>query len=203
MTETSAPHRRRHARTRQAILDAARQIIAERGADGLSMRELADRIDYSPSGLYEYFHSKDELIATLCGEGFDALAQRLQAAQEIPGASASERVVAVGLAYIAFGAENPDRYKLMFNSRPPIPLSLEMVATGASFGVLVQVVRDGVEAGEFRGGTGYGALEQAYYLWALVHGQVMLGLAQFYGSPTGFAALNQRVLEEAVVGLRA
>ena len=202
MTQPSAPQRRRHARTRQAILDAAQQIIAERGADALSMRELADRIDYSPSGLYEYFRSKDELVAALCDESFNALAARLDAAQNLPGASASERVVAVGLAYLAFAAENPDRYRLMFNSRSPQPVTLEQIGEQPSFGVLVQVVRDGVAAGEFRTSPGYGVLEEAYQACALVHGQAMLGLAMFYGSPTDFAALNRRVLEEHTAGLR-
>ncbi len=203
MTETSAPHRRRHARTRQAILDAAQQIIAERGAEGLSMRELADRIDYSPSGLYEYFRSKDELVATLCETGHAALAQRLQAAQDLRNASAAERVVAVGLAYLEFAAENPDRYRMMVNTRSPEPVSLEHVGTSPSFAVLVRCVHDGVESGEFWTQKGYGVLEQAYYLWALVHGQAMLGLTMFSGSPTDFNVLNRRVLEEVAAGLRA
>ena len=203
MTEPNAPHRRRYARTRQAILNAAQQIVAERGIEGLSMRELADRIDYSPSGLYEYFRSKDELVATLCVEGHAALAQHLQTAQNLPGASASDRLVAVGLAYLAFAAENPDRYRMMFNTRSPEPVSLEHVSTSPSFGVLVRVVHDGVETGEFWTQKGYGVLEQAYYLWALVHGQAMLGLTMFSGSPTDFDVLNRRVLEEVAAGLRA
>lgn len=167
------------------------------------MRELADRIDYSPSGLYEYFRSKEELVTTLCDEGHGVLAQRLQAAQELPGATASERVIAVGLAYLAFAAENPDRYRMMFNTRPPEPSSLELVSGSPSFGVLAQAVRGGVETGEFRPRPGYGVLEMAYHAWVVVHGQAMLGLTQFYGSPTNFASLNERVLEETVASLRA
>ena len=52
-----------YARTQQAILDAARAIIHEQGPDKLSMRAIADRIDYSPAGLYEYYGSKEEIIA--------------------------------------------------------------------------------------------------------------------------------------------
>ena len=61
----TAPRTKRHLRTKQAILDAARQIIAEEGPAALSMRALADRIDYSAAGLYEYFGSKEEIIAAV------------------------------------------------------------------------------------------------------------------------------------------
>jgi AcrR family transcriptional regulator len=55
MMDELTPRQRRHLRTKDAILDAARQIIAEEGADNLSMRGIAERIDYSAAGLYEYF----------------------------------------------------------------------------------------------------------------------------------------------------
>ncbi|NJN55580.1 MAG: helix-turn-helix transcriptional regulator, partial [Anaerolineae bacterium] len=54
------PRERRHLRTKDAILDAARLIIKEQGADALSIRAIAEQIDYSPAGLYEYFGSKEE-----------------------------------------------------------------------------------------------------------------------------------------------
>ena len=53
----SQTRRKRHIRTKQAILDAALEIISEDGPNALSMRNLADRIDYSAAGIYEYFAS--------------------------------------------------------------------------------------------------------------------------------------------------
>ncbi len=61
--------RRRHVRTKQAILDAALEIVIQNGPAALSMRSLAERIDYSPAGLYEYFSSKEEIISAVCDEG--------------------------------------------------------------------------------------------------------------------------------------
>ena len=64
------PRERRYARTRQEILDAAMELVQEKGPDKLSMRELARRVDYSPAGLYEYYENKDEIIvASLTGSG--------------------------------------------------------------------------------------------------------------------------------------
>ena len=77
MTSTDSPRVRRQQRTRRAILDAARQIINEKGPVALSMRALARHIDYSPAGLYEYFDGKDAIIKAVCGEGQDLLAGRM------------------------------------------------------------------------------------------------------------------------------
>ncbi|MCB0147914.1 MAG: TetR/AcrR family transcriptional regulator, partial [Caldilineaceae bacterium] len=75
----STPRTKRRLRTKQAILDAARAIIVEDGLPALSMRTLADRIDYSPAGLYEYFGGKEEIVAAVCDEGqhylFEAMDQ--------------------------------------------------------------------------------------------------------------------------------
>ncbi len=61
MTKLS-PQARRQAQTRQNIMTNARRMIVEQGTHFLSIRALADRIDYTPVALYKYFSSKDELI---------------------------------------------------------------------------------------------------------------------------------------------
>ena len=75
----ATPRQRRQARTRQTILDAAVEIIDERGAEALSLREVARRADYSPAGLYEYFDGKEAIAAAVCDEGFARLALRMDA----------------------------------------------------------------------------------------------------------------------------
>lgn len=57
MEDTLTPRERRAQRTRDAILEAARGIISKKGVEALSIRSIADAIDYSPAGLYEYFGS--------------------------------------------------------------------------------------------------------------------------------------------------
>ena len=118
----STPRERRYARTRQAILDAARQLIAEQGLDKFSLRELARRVDYSPAGLYEYFSSKDEIVTAVAAEGFDRLSAYLdRVASDLPPA---ERLVAIGLAYVGFAHNNPDYFTLMFSDLPSRRTSL-------------------------------------------------------------------------------
>jgi len=59
----------RQADTRKAILQTALELIAEKGLDKLSLREIARRVGYSPAGLYEYFDSKEGILLTLAEEG--------------------------------------------------------------------------------------------------------------------------------------
>ena len=56
---------RRQERTRDEILSAALELVIEHGMDKLQMRQIADRVDYSIGGLYEYFSGKDEIIAAI------------------------------------------------------------------------------------------------------------------------------------------
>src|SRR5205807_9212512 len=105
---------RRRARTAQALLDAAMEIIAERGVEALSMREIAQRIEYSPSGLYEYYASKDEILDALRQRGFVQLTEHIEHA--VQGNTAVERLYELALAYLEFARQNRNLYLLMFYS---------------------------------------------------------------------------------------
>ena len=109
-----SPRQRRQVRTRQAILDAARQIVTEKGASGLSLREVARRIDYSPAGLYEYFGSKDEILAAVRLEGQQRFAQHLLGVDK--SLDAFDYLVELGLAYVRFGMKNPEHFMLLFST---------------------------------------------------------------------------------------
>ena len=62
---TQTPASRRREKVRQTILEAAERVFAEEGYEGLSIRRLAEEIDYSPSAIYKYFASKTELVGCL------------------------------------------------------------------------------------------------------------------------------------------
>src|SRR5215468_10860449 len=70
---------------RQQILDAAREILIRDGYDSLSMRRVAERIDYSPTAIYLHFKDKQELVFSLCEETFAKLVRELEGlAREFP-----------------------------------------------------------------------------------------------------------------------
>ncbi|HQR60160.1 MAG TPA: TetR/AcrR family transcriptional regulator [Methylophilaceae bacterium] len=98
--------------TRTAILDAARELFIERGVEAVTMREIARRVDYSPTAIYLHFKDKEALIRELCDTDFLALAQELRAIERI--ADPIERLRLLGLGYVRFAVAHPNHYRLMF-----------------------------------------------------------------------------------------
>jgi AcrR family transcriptional regulator len=105
--------RRERARrgTRQNILTAAREIAAGEGWQGVTMRKVAELIEYSPPTIYEYFNSKDDILLALRTEGFEQFANYLRIAMESE-ADPRERLLKMGDAYWDFAMQNPELYQI-------------------------------------------------------------------------------------------
>ncbi|GER91890.1 hypothetical protein KDW_60520 [Dictyobacter vulcani] len=201
MAEKQTPRERRRARTAQAILDAALAIIAEQGLQALSIREIAQRIEYSPSGLYEYYASKDEILDALIAQG---LAQLNEMLAHVPsGESASEWLFAIGEAYLAFAREHEQLYALIFGhifSPSGLVTSLDQLQHNSAYGQLRHCIQTGVERGAFILPSGESIEQQVYSTWALLHGLAMLRMTRV-SAVTGIDAINQQVLRSAFAHL--
>ncbi|WP_120291411.1 TetR/AcrR family transcriptional regulator [Paraburkholderia sp. BL23I1N1] len=101
---------------RERILDAARRIVMREGFAALSMRKIADAIEYSPATLYLHFASRDEIAQALCAEGYAQLLQTFVPLAQI--ADPTERLKALGRAYVAFGVAHRETYRLIFMEDP-------------------------------------------------------------------------------------
>src|SRR5207244_10630367 len=66
-------HERDRQAVRRAILDAARDLFVSQGYQNVSIRKIAERIEYSPAAIYGYFPSKDDIFFALAEEGFRLL----------------------------------------------------------------------------------------------------------------------------------
>jgi AcrR family transcriptional regulator len=192
-----APRERRHQRTRRAILDAARELIIERGITGLTLREIARRVDYSPAGIYEYFGSLREIVEELREMGFVLFGAYLaRVPATLPPA---ERMVELGMAYLAFAQQHPEEFQLIFTSFTSELLTLEKLRKRSpTFGVVAQVVADGIAAGVFRPREGYGVDEMAYHGWATAHGLAMLRVHHMRDAMQDLDIVHRRILEEMV-----
>jgi AcrR family transcriptional regulator len=197
-----SPRQRRHARTRQSILDAARGLLVEQGVDGLSMREIARRIDYSPAGLYEYFDGKDAILAAICEEGNARLGSVMDRVPE--GLAPEDRLVALGLAYLDFAFANAEHYKLMFATALSAPITKppESGADGP-YGTLQNAIQHGIDMGAFTCRPNFGMQEMAYAAWALVHGIAMLRLTRLGREGPDIRKTDQALLSNLVRGLAA
>ena len=101
---------------RERILDAARRIVVREGFAALSMRKIADAIEYSPATLYLHFESRDEIARALCTEGYAQLLSSFEPLAQI--ADPAERLRALARAYVAFGVAHPETYRLIFMENP-------------------------------------------------------------------------------------
>lgn len=167
---------------RQEILDAAREMFATEGYKNVSMRKIADKIEYSPTTIYLYFKDKADLFHQICEETFARLARRLSEinAEETDTLKALRK----GLrAYVEFGLEHPNHYEVTFIT----PLienvesdehSFEGSLGEQAFGFLKKCVSDAISAGKIKSGN-VDLISQT--LWAGVHGltSLLIGHSNF------------------------
>ena len=112
---TSAERRARERQELQErILDAARELFARHGYEAVTLRKIAEAIEYTPAAIYGHFRDKDELIRTLCKRDFDVFSTRLASLASV--ADPLERLRRLGHEYIRFAVEHPQHYRLMFMS---------------------------------------------------------------------------------------
>src|SRR5512140_227507 len=102
---------------RQRILDAARELFVRDGYDAVTMRKIADTIEYSPTAIYLHFADKESLVRAMCEEDFLALARAFQRISKEP--DPVERLRKIGHAYVDFATGHPNHYRLMFMTPKP------------------------------------------------------------------------------------
>ena len=158
---------RRHSQTRDEILAAAREVLAERGVADLSLREIARRADFSPAALYKYFDNKDEVIGALADGAMHALVEAFTAVPaDLPP---DRRAVELGVLYLQFSRDHPADVAVIEmheSTAHPQPLTDDHAALEEA---VVGVFRNGLDAGVFTGGEQEAEM-MAYGAWALVQG---------------------------------
>lgn len=190
---------RRQARTREAIIKAAEEIVESRGPGALSMRDVADLIDYSASNLYEYFANKEELLAAVANEALMRLGTHVR--HSTPGLTPRERLLAYGRSYMEFANTHSELYLLTFGRKMTDFLQTDMEKVPSSYNLLLQLIKEGIEAGDFLPRPGFGLQEMAFGCWSLVHGIAMLRLTMQDVPWETHAASDQQILDCFVDGM--
>src|SRR5215475_8308543 len=103
---------------RKQILDASMKLFIEEGFDNVTIRKIADLIEYSPTTVYLYFKDKNEIFYSLHEMGFQKFAMMNQPLTQI--ANPITRLHKMGETYIDFGLANPEFYDVMFIQRAPM-----------------------------------------------------------------------------------
>lgn len=168
-----SPAERRRRKVRDAIIHAAETIFTEEGEAGLSMRRIAERIDYSPAALYKYFDSKEALFREIRESFFERLHDRMKAVSEVVDDGPMLGTACIR-AYVETGLEQPGHYKLAFSSFPDLDDHPEETHAYAAAEFLNQMITQSMERGWFR------PLDlklAAKSVWAATHGLTQLAVA--------------------------
>jgi len=157
---------------RGLILSAARALFLEKGYHNTSMRNIAERIEYSPGTIYLYFKEKDEIFHALHEEGFRKFISMMQPLQFV--SDPFERLKAMGRIYMDFAKNNTDLYDLMFIMEAPMNMhhNDECWEQGdLALEHLKQVIRDCQAVGRFKDRD---VDQLSFYIWSSMHGMVAL-----------------------------
>ncbi|RAV98472.1 TetR/AcrR family transcriptional regulator [Pseudochryseolinea flava] len=179
------------------ILQAAKALFMEKGFEETSIRNIAEKIEYSPTTIYLYFKDKDDIFHALHTEGFVLLNQYFRPLAHV--SDPFERLKAVMKAYINFAKENGEFYDLMFIINSPMK-SVEKEAGEweegkRAFEFLIGTVGECIQRGYFHG---MDAEVVAFTLWSMVHGICSL---EIRNRCSVVSALNQEDLANKATGV--
>lgn len=163
---------------RKLILDAAQTLFLANGYDKVSIRNIADAIEYSPATIYLYYKDKNELLYALHQRGFAKMISEFQPLQLL--SDPFEKLVQMGRAYIQFAIENPELFDLMFIMNAPMDKLDEedWVEGDQAFGQLMATVQECMDAGIFRK---HDVQAASMMIWSGIHGYTALFLRKRLG----------------------
>ena len=191
---------------KQQMLDAARELFVRDGYESVSMRKIANKIEYSPATIYTYFKDKDEILDCLCEETFLKLSQEKMAAVHKMTGDPLEILKKGMETYIRFGLDHPEHYIVTFILRAPIyekPGHYETrkaKAGKACIDNMRRIVRRCMEEGKIKNAD---LEETSQSLWAGIHGLTALLITKPGFPFVEREKLIQRTLEVLVRGVSA
>jgi AcrR family transcriptional regulator len=197
---TTDRRQRHRASLRREILDAASQLFVEEGYHRLTMRRLAERIEYSPTTIYLYFKDKNALLGAVCEETFSRLAGKLERLQKTAGTPLGHLRDGLRI-YIEFGLAHPNQYLVTFMSPSPAMdgASFEGSAGSRAFDALRQSVRACSDNGDIHTAD---VEMTAQALWAGVHGVTSLFITMKGFPFVDRAALVEHTIDTLTGGLK-
>ncbi|SDE12278.1 transcriptional regulator, TetR family [Dyadobacter soli] len=177
--------------TRSKILKTALEIVKNDGWPGLSMRRIAEKINYTPPVIYDHFEGKDAIITELTANGFRKLYAAIKKARAL-SLPAHQRLEAMWKAYWNFAVSNQELYRSMYG----VEVSCSAMKEGfhkateipGLFGEVIREILPGETASDELVGAKY------YMFWSTVHGLIAINLVHKGMSDQ----INQIVLHEAL-----
>ena len=166
------------------ILNESMKLFIAEGYENITMRKIADKIEYSPTTIYLYFKDKSEILYSLLNMAFDKFYEAQMSIQSIP--DSKERLLAHGLAYVNFAKENPHYYDLMFILKDPtenMNCPDDWISSTRTYEILKTNIKQCISDGYIEE-TDTEVI--AFTLWSLVHGIASLIIKRGFMIPEPF-----------------
>lgn len=186
---------------RRAILDAARELFVAEGFTNISMRKIADRIEYSAAAIYGYFPSKDHIYFALADEGFGILCNKAWPEPDEPGSLEGLREALIR--FVEFSQEQPEYFALMFLDRS-VPRIRDHYAR---FPLLIEakrrmttMVQKAIDRGELP--AEYDASVVCRLLMSCAHGAAVASVSGRLGPGEDVKAMAGDLITLVIAGLR-
>jgi AcrR family transcriptional regulator len=180
--------------TRVNILDAAYDIVKDEGWQALSMRKIADKIEYTAPIIYEYYANKEAILLELTKKGFTLLADRMKEARD-KHADLAAQLEAIWLAYWNFAFQEKEYYQLMFGIEVNCCIMDELLPAGTT--------PYDIAAGPIAEMMGISDIEddrvctKYYTYWSIIHGLISINIVRKGTSDE----INRQILRDAITGI--
>src|ERR1700678_809770 len=176
--------------TRVNILDAAHEIVKDEGWQALSMRKIADRIEYTAPIIYEYYANKEAILLELTKKGFILLADRMNEAKSAHTGLA-EQIEAMWLAYWNFAFEHKEYYQLMFGVEVNCCIMDEILPAGSTpYGIAAEPIAKMMGISDMDDDR---VCTKYYTYWSIIHGLISINIVRKGTSDE----INRQILKDA------
>jgi AcrR family transcriptional regulator len=182
--------------TRVNILEASLDIVKEEGWQSLSMRKIADKIEYTAPIIYEYFANKDAILNELTRQGFVKLATQMEEASKHHTAPTAQ-LEAMWLAYWNFAFANKELYQVMYgvemnccvfeNTCPDIQGPSNLL-----WDKITEIIPEEKRSEEY-------ICTKYYTFWSVVHGLISINMTRQTRQASD--DINKQVLRDAIGGI--
>jgi AcrR family transcriptional regulator len=179
---------------RASILRAAWHLVLEEGWQALSIRKIADAIEYSAPVIYSHFENKEAILQEFLQEGFRLLNQNLQTAKD-KAQTPAHQLEAIAHAYWNFAFNNKEYYQLMYGLGMPTCETVRQVPELAKFSQILQAPIQ--ELIHNSGQPDTSPLLKFHAFWSMLHGLVSINMVDRTACPD---ELHQMVLQDAIRG---
>ena len=180
---------------RNSILATAWQVVKKEGWQSLSIRKIADAIEYSVPVIYDHFENKEAILLEFGKQGFQLLVKKMETAKK-SSEDPAEQLSAIADAYWNFALKNEEYYQLMFGLGIACCETDKCVPERDVFRKLVMEPIQRIL--DENNNTGVNACLKYHTFWSVIHG--LISIKMINNNPDISDELNKMVLDDAIAG---